>query len=138
MRDIALQIAFSYIGRPYIWGGDDPSGFDCSGFIIEILKSVGRLPRSGDWTASQLSQKWQRTGTPHRGDLVFWENEHHKVIHVEMCIGDGLAIGASGGGSKTLTAADAWKQNAYIKVRPIMSRRGIWGYTNPFLQELPQ
>jgi len=136
MRDVALKIAFSYIGRPYIWGGDDPSGFDCSGFIIEILKSIGRLPRKGDWTASQLSQKWQRTGTPHRGDLVFWENEHHHVIHVEMCIGDGLAIGASGGGSKTLTVADAAKHNAFIKVRPIMSRRGIWGYTNPFLQEV--
>jgi cell wall-associated NlpC family hydrolase len=136
MRDVALKIAFSYIGRPYIWGGDDPSGFDCSGFIIEILKSIGRLPRKGDWTASQLSKKWQRTGTPHRGDLVFWENEHHHVIHVEMCIGDGLAIGASGGGSKTLTVADAAKHNAFIKVRPIMSRRGIWGYTNPFLQEI--
>lgn len=136
MRDVALKIAFSYIGRPYIWGGDDPSGFDCSGFIIEILKSIGRLPRKGDWTASQLSQKWQRTGTPHRGDLVFWENEYHHVIHVEMCIGDGLAIGASGGGSKTLTVADAAKHNAFIKVRPIMSRRGIWGYTNPFLQEV--
>jgi len=28
----------------YLWGGDDPlAGFDCSGFVIEILKSVGIL-----------------------------------------------------------------------------------------------
>ena len=101
--------------------------------LIEILKSIGRLPRRGDWTASQLAEMWKRTGTPHRGDFVFWENQHHKIVHVEMCIGDGLAIGASGGGSKTLTIADAAKHNAFIKVRPILSRRGIWGYTNPFL-----
>jgi len=133
MRDLAEKIAFSYIGRPYIWGGDDPSGFDCSGFIIEIFKSIGKLPRKGDWTAAQLSQMWQRIGEPTKGDLVFWENRNHHVIHVEMCLGNGLAIGASGGGSKTLTAADAMAHNAFIKIRPIKTRMGVWGYTNPFL-----
>mgnify|MGYP001828618998 CR=1 FL=1 len=133
MRDLAEKIAFSYLGRPYIWGGDDPSGFDCSGFIIEIFKSIGKLPRKGDWTASQLSQMWQRIGEPHKGDLVFWENRNHHVIHVEMCLGDGLSIGASGGGSKTLTVADAMAHNAFIKIRPIKTRLGVWGYNNPFL-----
>ena len=132
MREIALKIAYSYLGTPYIWGGDDPSGFDCSGFCIEVLKSVGSLPRNGDWTAHQLADLWQRTRLDDPGNLVFWRSDGGKVIHVEMCIGDGLAIGASGGGSKTTTIAAAIKQNAFIKIRPINSRPKVWGYTNPF------
>ena len=38
-----LQTALAYLGTPYVWGGDDPSGFDCSGFVIECLKSAGLL-----------------------------------------------------------------------------------------------
>ena len=132
MREMALKIAFSYIGTPYIWGGDYPSGFDCSGFVIEILKSVGSLPRTGDWTANQLADLWQRTRSDDIGNLVFWRNGGGIAVHVEMCIGNGLAIGASGGGSKTTTIAAAIKQNAFIKFRPINSRPKVWGYTNPF------
>ena len=132
MRDLAIKIAFSYLGRPYIWGGDDPSGFDCSGFIIEILKSVGILPRKGDWTASQLSDMWHRTQVPLPGDLAFWQSNSGRIVHVEMFIGDGLAIGASGGGSKTLTVADAIAHNAFIKIRPVESRSNFWNFTNPF------
>jgi hypothetical protein len=43
-----------------------------------------------------------------------------------------LAIGASGGGSATITEADAMRHNAFIKIRPAISRPGIDGYRNPF------
>ena len=32
--EAALQAAFSVLGAPYVWGGQDPSGFDCSGLAI--------------------------------------------------------------------------------------------------------
>jgi len=131
-RDLAIKIAFHYLGTPYIWGGDDSSGFDCSGFCIEILKSVGMLPRKGDWTAAMLAELWPRSRGA-VGDLVFWGNSG-RVIHVEMCIGNGLAIGASGGGSKTTSLAAAIRQNAFVKIRPINSRDGIWGYVDPFCE----
>ena len=130
MRELAVKIAFSYIGTPYLW--DDLYDFDCSGFVSEILKSIGSLGRKGDWTAHQLADLWQRTRSDDPGNLVFWRNGGGRVIHVEMCIGDGLAIGASGGGSKTTTLAAAIRQNAFIKIRPIHSRPKVWGYVNPF------
>ena len=133
-REWALKIAWDYHRTPYIWGGDDPSAFDCSGFIIEVLKSVGVLPREGDWTANTLAigMGWKPVDSPKPGDLVFWKSTHGKIVHVEMCIDYGLSIGASGGGSKTLTIADAIKHNAFVKIRPINSRRGIWGYLDPY------
>jgi len=131
--ETATKVAWSFLGKPYIWGGDNPGdGFDCSGFVIEILKSVGRLPRVGDWTAAQLKTKFPSTPVAHEGCLVFYDNADGKITHVEYCLDNELSIGASGGGPITLTAADAIKQDAYIKIRPFATRMGLAGYCDPF------
>ncbi|MCJ7772689.1 MAG: C40 family peptidase [Desulfobacterales bacterium] len=136
-REIASKIAWTYLGTPYIWGGDDPmAGFDCSGFCIEILKSVGILPKTGDWTAHMLWEKFKdkEVETPQAGCLAFWTNSSKdKIVHVEYAINDTLSIGASGGGSTTTSITTAIDQNAYIKVRPIKSRRYLKGILDPFL-----
>lgn len=136
--ELAKQIAMAYLGRPYIWGGDDPiRGFDCSGFVIEILKSVGALPRQGDWTAQGLYNLMvsEERQLPNEGFLVFWTRKEFpktSIYHVELCLNADYSIGASGGGSRTTTEAEAILQNAYIKVRPIESRKGPRLYVNPF------
>ena len=134
-RQIAVKVAWSFIGQPYNWGGDDPiKGFDCSGFVIECLKSAGVLPQKGDWTANGLYGMFNKTfwsgKAISQGCLVFYGTS--KAIHVELCLDDVYSIGASGGGSKTLTEINAIKQNAYIKVRPFRSRKGIYGFVDPF------
>lgn len=135
MKDIALKIAFSFLGKPYLWGGNDPvAGFDCSGFCIEILKSVGILPRRGDWTAqglwNRLSEK--EVNGPYEGCLVFWTGSSDKIIHVEFAVNEDLCIGASGGGSKTQDRQDAIDQDAYIKIRPWKTRKNVKGFIDPF------
>ena len=133
-KEVALKVAWSFIGKPYIWGGDDPvRGFDCSGFAIECLKSGGVLPRSGDWTANILWGLFPHVEHPCEGCLVFWGSS--KIIHVELCLDEKFSIGASGGGSKTTTPFDAIKQNAYVKVRPFRTREGVAGYSNPFIEK---
>jgi cell wall-associated NlpC family hydrolase len=138
LRWLAVEIAKSHLGTWYRWGGDDPSGFDCSGFIIEVLKSIDILPRSGDWTAHGLAtgMGWALTTSPLPGDLVFWHGSSswEQVVHVEMMINEDLAIGASGGGSRTVNSEIAMAQNAFIKIRPVRSRSNIWGYKDPFLK----
>lgn len=137
-RDLALRVAWHYLGTPYIWGGDDPSGFDCSGYVIEILQSVGVLPRSGDWSAAGL---WDLFKQGRRdlysdytaGDLIFWRaRESDHIIHIEMLVDGTRSIGAQGGGSSNLTTADAWRKNSYIKIRPFASRAFMAGILNPF------
>lgn len=139
IRELALKIAFAFIGKPYIWGGNDPvAGFDCSGFAVEILKSVGILPRKGDWTAQDLANKWPKIEKPTPGSLIFWDwNGDGKIDHVEIIFdindnGNFLTIGSSDGGSKTLTEKDAILQDAYIKIRP--AREGQACIVDPFIQ----
>lgn len=141
-KDIALKVAWGFLGKPYVWAGDDPiKGFDCSGFVIEILKSAGILPRKGDWTADQLYEMFKRQGKyvmrPIECGLAFWINypTASRIRHVEFCISDGFTIGASGGGSNIKTEKDAVIHNAYVKVRPLnFNDKDLFGFVDPFLK----
>lgn len=145
-RELMLKVAWHFLGTPYIWGGDDPSGFDCSGFVIECLQSVGVLPRQGDWSAAGLWGKFQqglrRNPEDYRpGDLVFWfARGGMNVIHVEILVDGGRSIGAQGGGSAVTDTVEAWRRNSYIKVRPFATRDFMAGILNPFcyLEKLPE
>ena len=131
-----IDIAMRFLGTFYTWGGDDPSGFDCSGLVIECCKSVGILPRQGDWPAVGLYSLWMHNQVtiPKMGDIVFWENAaKNDIVHVEIILNSELSIGASGGGSKTKTKEDAIRDNAFIKIRPFKSRPYIKGYFNPYI-----
>ena len=146
LRLVAIDLAWRMYGTPYIWGGDDMiAGFDCSGMQVEILQSVGILP-AGDWTAATLAGRLMHHEVflQAPGCLVFWETSQGYIRHVEMCIGNWLSIGASGGGKdirdqfddngylvKTALQA-AIEHNAFVKVRPIEGRGRIRGYFDPF------
>lgn len=143
LSGIALKVAWNFLGMAYRWGGDDPlQGFDCSGFVIEVLKSVGLLPRVGDWTAHGLYEMFKDSEVkkPLAGDLVFWFRSDGRAVHVELCIDENFTIGASGGGGTTTTIEDAIQKNAYIKVRPIASRSNrLIAYLDPYKERgLPQ
>lgn len=137
-RALAFDIAMRYQGTFYIWGGNDPSGFDCSGFIVEVLQSVGILRHGTDYTASGLHSlfKDNKVEKARGGCLVFWfKPKNKKIVHVEMCITDDLSIGASGGGSSTLTVKDAIAHDAFIKIRPFNRRANILGFFDPFMEK---
>lgn len=138
-RKLVVDYAYLFIKTFYTWGGDDPSGMDCSGITIEDLKSVGILPRKYDNTASGLFYhpdfKPVELKDVRPGDLAFWfGSKSTKIVHVEIvvCVNPLLSIGASGGGSKTLTVKDAIKHNAFVKRRLVNSRPYLAGFRNPF------
>jgi len=134
MRTKAVWYLCEWIGAPYLWGGDDFSGWDCSGLVIEMLKSVGLLPHSFDDTAHGLYLRFKENKIEkgYAGCLVFFFKDG-KAIHVETMIDDYHIIGASGGGSKTMTREDAIRHNAFVKMRPIGYRGNNYKICDPFM-----
>lgn len=123
-RKWLVQTALSHLGTPYIWGGDDPSGFDCSGFVLECLKTVGVIDERSDLTADSLMRnlKGAVVDTPTEGALLFTLDSTGRSIHVVICLDEWYQIGASGGTSATTENALAWRNNAFVKIRPIRFR----------------
>lgn len=126
--------ALRFVGTPYTWGGDDSIyGYDCSGFVQELLASVGMDP-PGDQTAQGLfnhfekNAKWNSYGI---GALAFYGKSVTQIIHVAMMLDQWRIIEAGGGGSKTLTREDAAKHNAYIRIRHIKSRPDLVAVLKP-------
>ena len=124
--DLALKVAWSMHGLPYRWGGDDPiSGTDCSGFVSEILRSVGAIGPKARETTHSLWQNFQDRVVNHShiepGDiLLFSSNDGVSGInHTGIAIGNGAMIEAGGGDSSTTSDDQASKQNAFVRVRPI-------------------
>ena len=129
-----LATALAYLGTPYVWGGDDPSGFDCSGFVLECLKSAGVIGEHEDHTADSLMRKFveHHVQTPAEGALLFTLDESGKATHVVICLDNQFQIGASGGTSKTSDIAAAWRNNAYVKIRPIRLAMGRYRVVDLF------
>lgn len=135
LRDRAVSYLEKWIGHFYLWAGDDPSGFDCSGLIVEVLQAVGLLFHKSDYSAHALYGifKDRKRAQGYKGCLVFWPNNtQERIIHIEMLVDDFHTVGASGGGSRTKTIADAVRDNAFVKMRPITYRGLSYRICDPF------
>lgn len=117
--------ALQFVGLPYRWGGDDTiDGYDCSGFVQELLASCGEDP-PGDQTAQGLYNWFEHRGRWNVfkcGSLCFYGSSAQRITHVAMLLDRFRVVEAGGGGSKTTTPAKAAAQNAYIRVRHIDHR----------------
>lgn len=135
MRKYIVKLALKLIGTPYIWGGSDPRGFDCSGFVNWVLQVFGVLP-DGDWNTDGLMNRFPVTETPELGDLAFYGTRSiegvldasHVMMVCEVRPDEVEVVGASGGGSKTLTVEDAKKIGAQVHKRPVNYRKDFIGY----------
>src|SRR5574338_1110551 len=115
-----------FVGINYKWAGDDPiDGFDCAGFIQELLASVGSdMP--GDQTAQNLFDLYfKNMALPKAGALCFYGASRSQVTHVAFMIDNKRIIEAGGGGSKTTDNKAAARDNAFIRIRPYDRRKDL-------------
>lgn len=86
--------AISQLGRPYVWGGADLTGFDCSGLVRFIYDQVGiAVPRTA---AEQFSvAKRIEIAGLEPGDLLFFRTQQgQRISHVAIYTGEGRFIHA--------------------------------------------
>jgi cell wall-associated NlpC family hydrolase len=93
MGDLIVSEAFSWLGTPYRYGGDDRSGVDCSGLVSQVYGALGiSVPRTSR-TQFENSER-VKTDKLQQGDLIFFSNGAI-VNHVGIYIGNGEMIHAS-------------------------------------------
>lgn len=81
-------VAERFLGAPYLWGGRESLGLDCSGLVQQALLACGRAcPRDTD--QQQALGEAIDAADFGRGDLVFWKG------HVAMGLGEGRIIHAN-------------------------------------------
>lgn len=132
--ELLRNYALRFVGTPYTWGGDDSIyGYDCSGFIQELLSSVGMDP-PGDQTAQALYNFFDKNGKYNSygvGALAFYGKSVTEIIHVAMMVDQWRIIEAGGGGSKTKTKEEAARDNAYVRIRLLKHRPDLVAVIKP-------
>ena len=103
--DKVIEFAKTLLGKPYVWGAEGPSSFDCSGYTQYVFKkSVGiSLPRVSREQAK--FGKYVSRNNLQKGDLIALDMEganNGQVNHIGIYMGDGKIIHASATKKKVL------------------------------------
>ena len=91
----AIATAMTYLGVPYVWGGESYGGVDCSGLTMLAWESAGvdlpHLSRAQYGYGTHVP-----LGDMEAGDLIFWSSDGTQsgIYHVALYLGDGEMIEA--------------------------------------------
>ena len=77
LEDDPASVAERFLQTPYLWGGRESLGLDCTGLTQQAFEAAGViLPRDSDmqfaWCGTDIPD-WRAPNALRRGDLVFWK-----------------------------------------------------------------
>ena len=91
-----LQAVRFFLNVPYLWGGKNAMGMDCSGFTQVIMSLFGKqLLRNASEQVTQGSPV-SSLSEAKAGDLVFFDHKDGKISHVGIVIDSERVIHCSG------------------------------------------
>lgn len=84
------SVAERFLGTPYLWGGRDSLGLDCSGLVQTAFGACGiPCPRDSDmqseWFGDAIDN-WEEPGALRRNDLVFWNGHIGIMLDAEALL----------------------------------------------------
>lgn len=90
-----MGFAMQFLGRPYVWGGTTPAGFDCSGFVYYVHRQHGISLSRGMLGQYGAGPHITRDALQ-PGDIVFFSNTYMPGLsHNGIYIGNGKFVHAS-------------------------------------------
>jgi cell wall-associated NlpC family hydrolase len=94
--ELIIKTAKECLGIPYVWGGVNKQGFDCSGFTQYVLRkndvNVSRIAET-----QYLEGTWIPKSKLKAGDLIFFQTYKLGPSHVGIYLDNGMFIHASSG-----------------------------------------
>ncbi|MER8236881.1 NlpC/P60 family protein [Streptomyces sp. NPDC101490] len=109
----AIEFATAQIGKPYEWGAEGPSSYDCSGLTQLAWGTAGRpIPRTSQEQWRLLPRVQIKDMRP--GDLIVYFKD---ASHIGMYVGDGTIVHAPRPG-RNVTLAGAGSMEILGVVRP--------------------
>ena len=96
----AVAVAQAQIGTPYVWGGNQPGGFDCSG-LVQYAYGLGSNYRT-TYQQTNLGVHHSDIQNAQSGDLYFWGPDS-APYHVAIATGNGGYIQAPTPGQNVQT-----------------------------------
>lgn len=106
-----IDLAKSYMGVPYVWGGSTPNGFDCSGYLYYVYSNSGvPIPRTN---IEGLHARAYEVSNPEVGDIIFFKDTYKKgPSHAGIYLGNGQFIHAGGDRVQISSVNDSyWKKH---------------------------
>lgn len=106
-----IDVAKSLVGTSYVWGGNTPEGFDCSGYIHYVYNQAGK--KIGRFSSAGYYDRSFYVNNPKVGDLVFFEGTYKEGIsHLGIYIGDNQFIHAGSNGVEVVSLDHSyWKKH---------------------------
>ena len=111
-----VQIAYKYIGYPYVSGANGPYAFDCSGFVQFVYSQVGKsISRS---TSTQiLDGVGISYDNVQPGDILSWGYTDGVPTHSALYVGNGMMIHAANPSQGVLLSnVAAWTRGSGTRV----------------------
>ncbi len=116
-----LKTARGLMGIPYVWGGEQATGADCSGYVQLVFARHGvKLPRTAD-IQYNVGKKVSK-GKEQPGDLVFFETYAPGASHVGIYLGQRKFIHASSRAKKVTIGS---LEESYFQKRYLGARRHL-------------
>jgi peptidoglycan DL-endopeptidase LytE len=98
--DALIAEGKKYIGVPYQWGGNTPTGFDCSGFLNYVFNTQGiNIPR----TVETIWRSGTSVSSPQKGDIVFFTTYKKGPSHAGIYLGNNKFLHASTSAGVTIS-----------------------------------
>lgn len=123
ISDEVMSKVIEYLNIPYVWGGTSKRGFDCSGFVQNVMyQALGiMLPRTS-YEQSNVGESVEKDELKF-GDLIFFDTMNKgRVSHVGIYLSDGyFAHSGSKTGVIVASLNSDFYARTYLKAKRVIS-----------------